>query len=273
MRTLATYEPLTSLVLNWIAKETEFHCRPGLGEILSENKRLVVAISHSSPLSWLPSVCLLAANAVARGGGRRRPIGVMDRAFFHVPFVNRIAQYLTQSERPLSSHELVEHFELFENVDLIVFPEGSNCFFGNFAEIQDFRSPKFVEIAVRVGAPILICVHRGSEHWAASVPVGSGVIDHLDVLPKFASRFLEKRLKQTGLFTLPLLPKPMERFAMLCEVHQPQLKASELSEDAGERREQILAESERIRLRMKELLAELESVERRRPEIPIGNPG
>lgn len=261
MRTLASYEPITSMVLHWITKETKFRCRPKLGEILQENKRLVVAISHSSPLSWLPAVCLLNAHVCARGGGQRRPLGVMDRAFFHIPGIDKIAQLLTQTERPLAAHELIEHFELFENMDLVVFPEGSNCFFGRPDELQDFRSPKFVEIAVRVGAPILICVHRGSEPWATTVPIEEPIVDRLGFLPKFATDFLEERLRKKGQLAIPLWPKKIEKFSMLCELYRPELNAEDLSQDKMERREQLRQESDKIHARMQELLNELDGAD------------
>ncbi len=254
---LSDFEPVLNIVLRMMAKNTRFRCRPGLQQILKENPRLIVALSHSTPLSWLPSAGLLALNACARGGEERIPLGVMDHAFFQIPLVKSLAQFFTQSERPVTFQDLCVRFQSADPFDLVLFPEGSNCFFGSPSEIQDFRSPKFVELAVRTKTPILIGAHLGSEAWAKALPVKEDVMDYLTLLPNFAYNFVEKRIRKTGHFVLPVLPKPMEKFEMLCELYHPTLKAEELVEDASARREQLEVEATRIRERMTELLDEL----------------
>ena len=240
-----------------IAKDTRFECRPGLGEVLRENPRLVIALNHSTPLSWLPAVSLLCAHAAARGGGHRRPIGIMDNFFFHVPFIRDIAAAITQHEKPLSFFELADRFEKLGDIDLVLFPEGSNCFFGNFAEVQEFRSPRFVELAIRAGAPILIGAHLGSERWARSVAFPESWVDQLALLPGAIHHFLERRLRSTGKLVVPLVPKPMERFELLCELYHPRLQKEDLSEDEAIRREQIREEAALVHAKMTSLLREL----------------
>jgi hypothetical protein len=183
----------------------------------------------------------------------------MDHAFFQIPLVKALAQFFTQSERPVTFQDLCERFQSAEPFDLVLFPEGSNCFFGSPDEIQDFRSPKFVELAVRTKTPILIGAHLGSEAWAKALPVKEEVMDYLTLLPNFAYNFVEKRIRKTGHFVLPLSPKPMEHFEMICEIYHPSLKAEDLAEEASIRRAQLEAEAARIRQRMVELLDELKS--------------
>ncbi|MEK7357435.1 MAG: hypothetical protein AAB250_13365 [Bdellovibrionota bacterium] len=260
-----------------IAKDTRFRCRPGFGQILSENPRLVYAISHGAPLSWLPAAALLTAHAAARGGKERRPMGVMDRFFFSLPGLKHLAAHLTGSEKSLGFTELLESFNRGDGTDLIVFPEGSNCFFGDPAVLQPFRSPRYVEIAIEAGCPILVCAHRGSEGWGRSIEVDSEWLKSLDYLPKIVFDFLEARLKKTGLFTLPLWPQPMEKFDMICELMPLSLTSADLSSDPDVRRSQILAESERVRAKMQALLDELDSGALRASEVeelgsgPVGN--
>jgi hypothetical protein len=258
MKTLRDYQPVLSRLMNFMAHETRFRCRPGLGSILSQNPQMVVAISHGSPLSWLPAASLLTAHACARGGSARRPMGVMDRFFFHVPGLKRIAHALTQAERPLNLFELAECVDSGDYTDIIVFPEGSNCFFGRPDTLQDFRSPRFIEIAVQHDLPILICVHRGSETWAKAIEVNPEVINQLDLLPKFIFDFFETRLRRTGIFTLPLWPSPMKKFEMLCELYQPELTKNDLSQDEMERRTQVRQEAQKVHDRMQSMLKELD---------------
>lgn len=268
MKTLRSYEPILSQLMQLMARETRFRAKPSLSEIIAEHPRLIVAMSHGSPLSWLPAACLLTAHVCARGGGGRRPIGVMDRFFFHVPGLKRMAHALTQTSRSLSLFELSQCVESGECSDIVVFPEGSNCFFGRPDELQEFRSPKFVELAIQYDMPILVCVHRGSEAWARAIEVKDEVIEQLDLLPKFVFDFLESRLRRTGLFALPLLPKPMDCFEMRVELYTPLLSKKDLFEDPIERREQLRAEAERVRASMQRMLAEIDDARAARTARP-----
>ncbi len=258
---LAFFKPLLSQVMRLIARKTRFRCRPGLAEILAENPRLVAVFNHSSPLSWLPAISLLTTQACARGGGERRPMGVMDRFFFSVPGLRRIAHQLTQTDHPLDFDELVEKFKTSEGTDIVIFPEGSNCFFGHPSEMQAFRSPRFVELAVRTSTPILVCAHRGSEKWATAVHVDPAITSLVDYLPKVVANFLGERLRETGLLTIPRIPSKLEYFEMVCELYHPILKASDLGDDPSAAREKIEQEAERVRSKLESLLAEIDAEE------------
>jgi 1-acyl-sn-glycerol-3-phosphate acyltransferase len=258
MNSLKDFEPFLSPLLHSMSEDTEFVCRPNLAELLQDNTNLVLAISHATPLSWLPAISLLTVNACARGGGARKPLGVMDRLLYRIPGLSKVAKFMGQTEAPKSFDELVDHLSRSEQTDLVVFPEGSNCFFGEPDQVQEFRSPRFVEIAVRLNLPILVCVHRGSESWARALPVAPQLMMGLGFLPPVASDFLTERLMRSGQFTMPVLPRPMKKFRMLCELYRPELKLLELAENDDERRTQLEEESERIRIKMKELLDELD---------------
>jgi hypothetical protein len=205
--------------------------------VLEENPRLIVVFSHSAPMSWVPAPCLLTAHVVARGGGKRLPIAVMDRFFYSVPGLRNIAKFIAQSDRPLSFKELVTHFENLKTADLVVFPEGSNCFFGDPSTLQPFRSSRFVELSIKTKTPLLLCVHRGSEKWGKSLK-----------FPEFAASaiggMLGARFTSTGRLTMPMWPAKIERFSMLCELYQP----------VGD----VVLESGKVHARMSEMLQEIE---------------
>ena len=261
MRSLEDYEPILSRILRLCARKTSFQSAPPLGQILSENSRLVVVVNHSTPLSWLPASALLVANACARGAGKRVPMGVMDRFFFEVPLIRDLAHVITQSDQPLTFKDLIAAFDKRTDdslpLDLVIFPEGSNCFFGDSYEIQEFRSPRFAEIAIRTRTPILIAVHYGSEKWAAPIEVPKSIINKIDLLPSFARDFLQKRLEERGTLVVPLWPSPMKKFAMKCELYFPTTRLEDLSQNDKERTKQISIEAEKVRARMQTLLAEL----------------
>lgn len=256
---LSFFEPFLSQIMVMIVKHTRFRSRPGLAEILEQNPRLVVVFNHSTPLSWLPAIALLTAHACARGGGPRRPMGVMDRFFFSVPGLRAIAHQLTQSDRPLGFHDLIAKFHGSHGTDIVIFPEGSNCFFGDPSELQPFRSPRFVELAIRSSTPILLCAHRGSEKWARVVPVDSRWTDKLDFLPKIVADFLGARLRESGILAIPTIPTPLEHFEMVCELYHPTLSEADLSTESDEAAEQIRLEADRVHAKLQSMLAEIDA--------------
>ncbi len=258
IKSLKFFEPILSGILQRLVKHTRFRSQPGLAEILESHPRLVVVFNHSSPLSWLPAIALLTAHACAKGGGARRPTGVMDRFFFAVPGLRVLAHQLTQSDHPLGFHELIAKFKTSVGTDIIIFPEGSNCFFGHPDKVQPFRSPRFVELAIRSETPILLCAHRGSESWAKVVNVDPSWITKIDLLPKAVAHFLTDRIRETGLFAIPMWPKTLDHFEMMCEVYHPALSLKDLSDDPAVADEQIRAEAELVHAKFESMLKEID---------------
>ena len=258
IKSLKFFEPILSQVMQRLVKHTRFRSRPGLAEILESHPRLVIVFNHAAPLSWLPAIALLTSHACAKGGGARRPTGVMDRFFFAVPGLRVLVHQLTQSDHPLGFHELIAKFKSSVGTDIVIFPEGSNCFFGHPENVQPFRSPRFVELAIRSETPILLCAHRGSESWAKVVNVDPVWLSKIDVLPKVVSHFLTDRLHQTGLFSIPLWPKALDHFEMMCEVYHPTLTLKDLSADQETADAQVRAESDLVHAKFKSMLQEID---------------
>ncbi len=257
MRRLIEYEAVTSRLLGILARSTKFESQPSLDRILAENPKLLVVFNHGTPLSWLPAACLLTSHVCARGGGHRKPFAVMDRFFYSVPLLKNLAKYISQTDRPLHLQELIEAFQAMDAGDLVVFPEGSNCFFGPGDELQPFRSNRFIEIAIEARIPILICVHRGSEHWAKTVSVAPWLYLSLQniVGGTVIDRFLQGRLEKSGKVTIPIWPMPMACFEMRAELHHPSTWM--LPASGEERTDRVASEANLIYEKMTGILSEL----------------
>lgn len=252
------FSPYLTQILAFLARETEIVCEPNLREIFLEHPRLVLAVNHATPLSWLPAMALLCVEANRNEGEDRRPIGVMDRFLYQVPGLKFLAEMIGQSPKPHSFEALLERMNSGASTDLVVFPEGSNCFFGEPDELQSFRSPRFVEIAILLGSPILLVVHRGSESWAKSIPVDESMLNPVPFLPDLVKAFLTERLFKTGKLALPMWPHAMGKFVMRCELFMPEIMRDELEADPEKRRQQIVSISDRIHRRMGEMLESLD---------------
>ena len=136
MRTINDYVGILEILLGLVTEKSEFQCEQPFEEVLKKHARLIGVFSHGTPLSWLPVMALMGVEMAKAGGGNRVPLGVMDRFFYDFKPLRPLAQWVSQSARPLGFIDLIEHFESFASADLCLFPEGSNCFFGDPRDIQ-----------------------------------------------------------------------------------------------------------------------------------------
>jgi hypothetical protein len=248
-RRLSDYAEFLLALHQSIIEKTEFSSNPPMYEIMKE-PRLVVAINHATPLSWLPAMSTLALEAGQTGGGDRIPMGVVDRWFYSNPLTQFAAGYFSNSRLPQSFDELLADFSKAERKDLIVFPEGANTFFGDVHDVHEFRSSRFVEMAIRARCPILIVAHKGSEGWSFPFQVPPEWIAYIMPFSKF---FGEGLLKAKAI-NFPAIPWKIPVFQMKCELYWPRLQESDLLPDIESCKAQIHEEAKQVRQMMSDLL-------------------
>lgn len=250
-RTLKDYESFMLSILASIADKVDIHTEQTWEEIV-RNPRMIAILNHGAPLSWIPSTALLATEVSKHGGSDRVPRGIVDRWFYTNPITKPLAEYISQSDKPLSFEEILQHFQAAQRTDLVIFPEGANTFFGNALEIQPFRSPKFVELSIRAQAPLLLAVHKGSEAWSRPVAVSTAMAQW--ILP--FSKFFGEKLLEKGEVQLPWLDK-IDCLKMHVELYMPALYESDLPKQAEERKQVLEEEAEKIRQHMSDILQNL----------------
>lgn len=253
MRTVSEYAELMKAICDSVMVQSEFKSSPDFSELLQE-KHLLILLNHAAPLSWIPASSLLTTKFVEAGAGDRIPLGVADKWFYTNPLGAKFAHFFTQSNRALSFDELVEHFQKEDKTDLVLFPEGANTFFSDVKTLAEFRSPRFIEIALQSGAPILMVCHQGSEGWTfpLRLPPQWGM-----VLQPFA-KFFASQISQGLPINLPLIGGKIPLFKMHCKLYRPTLKLEDLSDDADLRRSQLWVEAHNVR---KEMLAMLDKMQ------------
>lgn len=252
MKKLQDYQPYLQKVFDKIINEYDFVSKPDVHEVFRPEQKVVTILNHSTPLSWLPAICLLVQKICSGGGGTRVPVGVMDKFFFKVPFFKPVAEYLTQFEVFPSFEDIIRKAE-GGYTDVAIFPEGSNCFFGEGETIQPFRSPRFIELALKMRARIYLAVHRGSEDWALALDLKSKNIPFQAYLPGW----LNEKIKKGGFFVIPTVPKKIPHFRMVCDFYEPQIRLEDLSTKRSERMRQLWDEAERVRCRMQQMFDSL----------------
>ncbi|MEZ0392302.1 MAG: hypothetical protein ACAH59_08815 [Pseudobdellovibrionaceae bacterium] len=252
MKSLSEYTDLIEALRQSFVPQLDFHASPDLDTIL-DHPRLIVVMNHSTPLSWLPAITALSYEMVRGGYSSRVVRGVMDRWFYNNPLTKKLAEFITQLDRPQSFDELLNNFEQNHPHDMIIFPEGANTFFGDPNEIQEFRSNRFLELAIRSKTPLLLAVHKGSESWSFSLPVAKEWGNFL----KPYSKFFSHKISHWQSVNLPVWPHRLEHFSMSCELYLPSLKEEDLSSDRDEKKIQLDREGQLVRKRMSELLRDL----------------
>ncbi len=207
----------------------------GLNSILSQHPKTITIFNHASPLSWFPAILSLSMSCYELGHDDRCPVGIMHRMFYKLPGLKQLASFITQLDDMTSSEEILKVLSVESAIDLVIFPEGSNCFFGLPEHIQDFRSIKFIELAYQAKVPILAVVHRGSEIWGKAIDI---------------AEFNPFGLKT---FTIPRLPERLSAFRYKVFLFEPIL--SEKSSKAY--RESMKSEANRFLRQMQKVHSEL----------------
>jgi hypothetical protein len=248
MRTLQEYLPWMDAILKTVADKYEIQSEIPMADIL-RNPRLLLIVNHSTPLSWIPAMSLLATEFGKNGGADRTPLGVADKWFYSNPLTAGIAEYITQSPTPQKFEDLLEKFKNSEITDIVIFPEGAHTFFGDPSDISEFRSVKFIEIAIRSGAPILLAVHKGSENW--SIPLQ--LPKEWGALLAPYSKFFSAGLLLGKVFNFPLPTQKIPNFKMRLKLYVPALYESDLSADPASLSSQLEQESENVRQIMRDM--------------------
>lgn len=248
------FAPLLRAILESIADKTTFQSEPSLSRILQEHPRLVVVFNHATPLSWLPAISLLTQETVQCGGESRVPRGIVDHFFYKFPVLRSVGEFISQSDRPLRFDQLVRSFEEGEATDLVVFPEGSNSFLEDVDSIQQFRSSRFMELAIKTGTPILLVVHKGSERWSRPADLPTLLKTAMMLVP---SSFVQ-RMALGGKINFPWPFEKISDFRMRSELWTNHLAFRKVPhhEDPSAK-EKVEEHSEALRSRMEEIYAGL----------------
>jgi len=190
------------------------------------------------------------------GGSQRVPMIIAWRGFYHIPVVKHLIRYMSQVKMPFNLDGFVKQMAEKGVTDLFVMPEGENCTYGNGLDIEPFLSPRFIEMALKTGTPILIAVHTGSEQWSNIVPVSQ----KLNPLLKFLPKKSYQRIKETGKINIaPMRLTSISDLQVSFRLYQPEMTLSDLEKE--NKWELLQNESDKVRDMMQCQVDQMVSVE------------
>jgi len=245
MRTIEDYARWTQLVKSYYFDQlTVSPDTDTLREILTDNPKLVFVLSHGAAAS--PSYVNIGLFDILlkHGGSDRRPMGVGWKHFYKIPGMGRFVRYITQVDGPLDFDDFVKQFKNGEFSDLMIYPEGENCLYGNAVDIQPFMSPRFLEIAIRAKVPILLVVHYNTQHAVYPLKVNRNQAR----LVKFFAPKTGAKLESSGLLSFPkFLAGKVPELKFCFQLYHPRLKLKDLPRNKASRREKLSEEAEEVR--------------------------
>lgn len=257
MRTVKEFANFSVFLRKSYVKKVSLHqSSEDLAAILKRYPKLVVAMNHGPMAGPLAGSVGIMNQYFKHGGEERKPVVIAWRGFYKIPFIKHVVRYMSQVKNPPNLDGFAEKLISGEATDIFVMPEGENCSFGNGLDIEPFLSPRFVELALKAGTPIMIAIHVGSEIWSNIIPVN----EKLDPVLKILPRKSYERIKDTGQVNMSLYGlKKIPNLQMCFKLYHPQITLEDLNKpNAHALLEQ---ESERIRAIMQQTIDEISGKE------------
>jgi len=260
MKTIDQYNLPTAILKSlYLEKIIVSEKSQDLSSILEKHPKLVVALNHGPMAGALAGLVGVANMFQKSGGSTRIPFGITWRTFYNIPVAKQVLSYLTQVDKGLGFDEANQLLSDTKFTDCFIMPEGELCNFGNGLDVQPFLSPRFVELAIRNQAPVLIVTHQGSEKWAWPLSIKNKYKPLLGWLPKN----MKDSFNESGILSVP---KPYRRklkeLHMSFYLYHPHLKETELEADMGKRLIQLETESKKVRLQMQKMVSQLSTENR-----------
>lgn len=227
-----------------------------LSEALRTGHRFVIALNHGPMHLPIVPVSAMGHVLLRHAGAALRLVGVFFRPFYYVPGLSAVIRHLTQLDEPATFDSLVDGFESDAWDGVVVMPDGANCVFTDPHDLPPFASPRFVELAARVDATILLFVHSGLEGYAQAVPMPE-VLRRSWLLRRLPYG-LGKAIAKTPLLALPSLSAGRADMRFAVDLHRPSITSAELAAMATEeRRAWVAGEAAIVRAKMLALHAAL----------------
>lgn len=195
--------------------------RDALRRTLSSSRRIVFALNHGPPHAPLIPVAALGTALIEDGAGDRRIVGITFRGLYAVPGLGAAVRWLTQVDAPPRFDALLADLTADRFDHVVIMPEGHHCVFGDPSEVQRPASPRFVELAVRGDAALVLVAHRGTETWARSVVTPRSL--RRARWPHLVSRSIGAALVREGTLALPSGTPRIKRLRMAIETFVPSL--------------------------------------------------
>ncbi|NRB40852.1 MAG: hypothetical protein HRU20_20675 [Pseudomonadales bacterium] len=255
MRTVDDYARLGQVTKTfYYDKLTVLPDEKNIREILEKHPKLVWAVSHGPGFAPVFINMALQEVLLKNGGANRHQLMIAWKHFYKIPLVKQMIQHFSQLPEPLNGDDIIQKFSSEDYNDFIVYPEGENSIYGDGKQVEEFISPRFLEIAIAANAPVLIAAHYGSQNSASKKSLSE---KQVSLIKKFAPKAVQKLAKPGDVYLPGFKSSKAEEFKVIFKLYEPKLTLASLPEDKAERRKALAKEAEKVREIMQGLLNEV----------------
>lgn len=226
----------------------------------SETRALIIA-NHGPIIGPVVWVMALFPRIVDLGYGHMTYSAIAHPIIRNVPLFARMVGFRERQGKRLRTADYIELFRSGRLNILSVAPEGEYSLYGNGVEIQPFRSPRSLEIALEADCRIILVVGKGFERWQRNLSIEQRWRKRLFQWLALKVPFLEKlddgALKDARQLSISGIFGRLPDFHVASEIYKPELTGEMLARDRESRDEQLWREADRVRLAMVRMLSEL----------------
>ena len=227
----------------------------------SETRALIIA-NHGPIIGPLVWVMALFPRIVDLGFGHLSYSAIAHPAIRNIPLFARMVGFEKRQGGRLRTADYIELFRSGRLDILSVAPEGEYSLYGNGVDIQPFRSPRSLEIALEAHCRIILLVGKGFERWQRNLSIEQRwrkrLVRRLALGIPFLDKLDDSALDRATQLSLSGLFGRIPEFQVASELYEPELTAKSLAADRATRNEQLWQEAGRVRQAMQRMLAEMD---------------
>ncbi len=226
-------------------------------------KRALIVANHGPILGPFVWVAALFPRIVDLGYGHLTYSAIAHPIIRNIPIFARIVGYEKRKGKRLRTADYIELFNSGRLNILSVAPEGEYALYGNGVDIQPFRSPRSLEIALRADCRVVLAVGKGFEHWQRNLSIGKRrrkrLVKAVAMKIPFLDKLDEDALENAQQLSISGVFGRIPDFTVATELYDPELTVETLAEDRTTRDRQLRVEGERMRRQMIRMLEDLKA--------------
>jgi hypothetical protein len=226
----------------------------------TDDKALIV-FNHGPSIGPLVWVLSLFPRVVDMGYGHLHYSAIAHPIISNVPFFARMVGFEKRGGARLGVEDYVDLFNANKLNLLSVTPEGEFSLYGNGVDVQPFRSPRGLEIALRAKCRIILVVGKGFESWQRNISIEAAwkkrIFRWMAMKLPFVDRLDETALAQAEQLSISGILGRIPDFYVSSAVYEPRLTLETLSRNKKTRTRQLWTEADRMRQEMIVMLDDL----------------
>lgn len=255
------YDTLARLLRRLLIRNVHFRDGFVWEDTFAREPRALFVASHGPLLGPIAWAAALFPRIVDLGFGHLQFSAIAHPVIRNVPIFARMVGFERRGNARLRAADYVELFESGQLNILSVAPEGEYCLYGNGVDIQPFRSPRSLEIALLAKCRVVLAVARGLEHWHRSLSIESRlrkrVVGQVMRRVPFVDRLHEEALEEANHLSISGVYGRIPDLYVATELYEPELRVTDLAQDRASRDEQLRVEGERMRRQMMRMVDSL----------------